>query len=129
MFGRPNDEPLFCASFIFEQHSRDADFEALDAEIARAAEGNPGFVGKETWFDADKKRLNASYYWRSMEDLQTFSKHQVHVRAKRRYKEWYSGFHVVISEVLRSYGDDAFDHVTPNSRARTGQREKGSGAP
>lgn len=118
MFGRPNTEPLFCASFIFEQHTRDADFEELDAQIALAAEGNPDFVGKETWFDADKKRMNASYYWRSMEDLQTFSKHEVHLTAKRRYKEWYSGFHVVISEVLRSYGDSAVDHVTPNSRAR-----------
>lgn len=118
MFGRPNSEPLYCASFIFEQHTRDASFEALDAEIAIAAAQNPGFVGKETWFDAEKKRMNASYYWRSMEDLQVFAKHDVHVTAKRRYKEWYSGFQVVISEVLRSYGDGAIDHVTPNSRRR-----------
>lgn len=118
MFGRPNAAPLYCAAFIFEQHTRDDAFEELDAEIARAAERNPGFVGKEVWFDADKKRINSSYYWRSMDDLQVFAKDQVHVTAKRRYKEWYSGFHIVISEVLRSYGDAAFDHVTPNSRKK-----------
>lgn len=118
MFGKANDAPLYCAAFIFEQHTRDAEFEELDGAIARAAEANPGFVGKEVWFDADRQKISSNYYWSSMEDLQRFAKDPVHIAAKRRYQEWYGGFHIVISEVLRSYGDGAFEHVTPNARAR-----------
>lgn len=38
--------------------------------------------------------------------------------AKRQYQQWYKGFHIVISEVIRSYGDGALDHITPNARQR-----------
>ncbi|MEO5806970.1 monooxygenase family protein [Devosia sp.] len=111
-------EKLFCAAFIFSQHTNDDSFKLLDDEIAAAALASPGFAGKENWFSRDGTRINASYYWRSMEELQVFSRHPVHREAKRRYKEWYDGFHIVISEIVRSYGDGAFEHVTPNARAR-----------
>ena len=58
-----------------------------------------------------------TYYWDSLETLRTFSTDPVHQQAKREYARWYKGYHIVVSEVLRSYGDGAFDHVTPNTRA------------
>ena len=30
--------------------------------------------------------------------------------AKRRYSEWLSGYQVIISQVLRTYGDKTIDH-------------------
>ena len=48
--------------------------------------------------------------------MQAFSQHPHHLEAKRQYARWYKGFHIVISEVLRSYGDGAFAHLTPNNR-------------
>ena len=42
--------------------------------------------------------------------------HPKHIEAKKRYADWYNGYHVVISEVLRSYGDAAFAHITPTAK-------------
>jgi hypothetical protein len=39
-------------------------------------------------------------------------------RAKRHYQQWYKGFHIVISEVIRSYGEGALNPITPNARQR-----------
>lgn len=33
-----------------------------------------------------------------------------HLEAKRRYSEWLAGYQVVISQVLRSYGDGRIAH-------------------
>lgn len=79
---------MFSAAFIFKPGSYDKRVHALDTLIEAAARANPGFLGSETW----------------------------HSEAKHQYQQWYKGFHSVISEVIRSYGDGAFKHVTPNSR-------------
>ena len=76
----------------------------------------PGYLGVEAWQDADGRRGNATYYWDSLDTLKAFSTHPVHQQAKREYARWYAGYHIVVSQVLRSYGDGAFAHVTPNQR-------------
>lgn len=107
---------MFIAQFIFETSNVTEEFLALDALIAQAAEDNPGFIGKESWFTEGGERRNSIYYWQDKQSLKAFSLHPKHLEAKKRYQEWYSGFHVVISEVTKSYGDNAFSHLTPNSR-------------
>lgn len=107
---------MFIAAFIFEPGTYDARFHALDANIEAAAQGNPGYLGRETWVSEDGQRYNASYYWKDLESLAEFSRHPQHLEAKRDYQRWYKGFHIVISEVIRSYGDGALTHITPNSR-------------
>ncbi len=108
---------MLMASFIFTEKNLDAEFFALDAMIAEAAQATPGFLGKENWIAPDGSKRNSVYYWENQTALSQFSRHPKHVEAKRRYKDWYDGFHVVIAEVQKSYGDDAFDHITPNARA------------
>ncbi len=68
---------------------------------------------------ADGDRINATYYWENLEALREFSNHPKHLQAKRQYRQWYDGYHIVISEILRSYGDGAFDHFTSNDRRST----------
>jgi heme-degrading monooxygenase HmoA len=108
---------MFIAAFIFEPGTYDARFHALDANIEAAAASNPGYLGRETWRSEDGARYNASYYWTDLESLKAFSQHPQHLEAKRDYQLWYKGFHIVISEVIRSYGDGALAHITPNSRS------------
>ncbi len=105
---------MYSAAFIFEPGQYDDTFHRLNGEIAEAAEATPGFLGSETWTNDAGTRVNAVYYWETLEALQTFAAHPRHVEAKRRYAEWYDGFHVVIAQVLDSYGDGHIDHVTPN---------------
>ena len=107
---------MYSAAFIFEPGQYDDRFHALDALIESAARANPGFLGSENWQSADGKRINATYYWTDLESLKVFSSDPRHLEAKSQYRQWYKGFQIVISEVIRSYGDGGFEHVTPNSR-------------
>ena len=107
---------MYSIAFIFEPASYDERFHALDAQIEAAAQANPGYLGRENWQSADGKRFNATYYWSSLEALQTFSQNPQHLEAKRNYQRWYKGFHIVIAQVIRSYGDGTLNHITPNQR-------------
>ncbi len=109
---------MHMAQFVFETSNVTEEFLELDALILQAAEDNPGYVGKENWLSEDGNRRNAVYYWQNEVALKEFASHPKHLEAKKRYQEWYSGFHVVIAEVSKSYGDSAFRHLTPNSRKR-----------
>lgn len=103
---------MISAAFIWEPGTYDAEFNQLNALIEEAAQTTPGFLGVESWTSEDGKRNNATYYWSSLENLKMLSAHPKHIEAKRRYAEWYNGYQVVISEVIRSYGDGAFAHLT-----------------
>ncbi|GHA45860.1 hypothetical protein GCM10008927_08660 [Amylibacter ulvae] len=109
---------MFTANFIFTETNLDEEFFRLDALILQAAEDTEGYLGKENWVSQDGKKRNSIYYWENMAALKQFSRHPSHIEAKKRYTEWYGGFHVVITEVVKSYGDDAFAHITPNARKR-----------
>ena len=102
----------------FQRESLNEEFFALDALIEEAAQDNPGFAGKDSWVSTDGGRRNSIYYWNDQVSLSAFSRHPKHLEAKMRYQEWYGGFHVVVSEISKAYGDGAFIHTTPNGRAR-----------
>ena len=111
---------MHSAAFIFEPGTYDARFHELNALIDAAARATPGYLGTESWRSSDGSRANATYYWESLEALREFSTHPKHVEAKREYQRWYRGYHIVISEIVKSYGDGALAHYTPNTRvART----------
>lgn len=111
---------MFSASFIWEPGVYDAEFHRLNAILDGLARSLPGFLGVEFWQTADGHRKNATYYWDNLDTLKLFSAHPSHQEAKRQYAQWYNGYHIVISEVLRSYGDGAFAHITPNDRKSAG---------
>lgn len=108
---------MYSAAFIFRPGTYDDEFHRLNGLIDAAANANDGFLGAETWQSADGKTFNATYYWQSLESLKAFSTHPSHLEAKKQYSRWYDGYHIVISEVLRSYGDDTIAHITPNGRS------------
>lgn len=107
---------MFTSAFIFEVKEYDDDFRALDQQILSIAESTEGYLGKESWQTADGSRINSTYYWDNEEALKTFSRHPKHIEAKRQYAKWYKGYHVVIAEVVRTYGDNVLNHITPNER-------------
>ncbi|MEO8022975.1 antibiotic biosynthesis monooxygenase [Polaromonas sp.] len=109
---------MYSASFIFEPGTYDERFHTLDALIEEAALATPGYLGAETWRSPDGERVNATYFWETEESLRAFSVHPSHLEAKSQYTRWYKGFHIVISQVLHSYGDGTILHITPNQRKR-----------
>lgn len=107
---------MYCAAFIWEPGEYDAEFHRLNALIDAVATSLPGFLGTDTWQSPDGRRKCMNYYWSDLDTLKVFSSDPVHLEAKRQYFKWYNGYHIVISQVLRSYGDGAFRHITPNQR-------------
>jgi heme-degrading monooxygenase HmoA len=107
---------VYCASFIWQPGSYDAEFHRLNALIDQVAQSLPGYLGVESWQATDSTRRCANYYWADLETLKLFSDHPTHQQAKRQYARWYDGYHIVISEVIRSYGDGNVSHITANNR-------------
>ncbi len=107
---------MYSASFIFEPGTYDEKFHELDALIEAAANATVGYLGLEVWKSTDGLKTNAVYYWQTLESLKEFATHPKHLEAQRQYKRWYKGFHIVITQVIKSYGDGAISHITPNER-------------
>ncbi len=105
---------MYIASFIWEPGTYDAEFNELNTIIQAAANKSPGFIGVEEWVCDAGKRRNATYYWETMDGIKALASDPSHIAAKQKYAKWYDGYHVVISEVVKSYGDYAFPHFTPN---------------
>lgn len=110
---------VYSAAFIFKPGKYDDEFHRLNDLIDQAAQSNDGFLGAETWYSKDGTILNATYYWDSLDALGEFSRNPHHLEAKQQYSRWYDGYHIVVSEVVRSYGDEKIPHFTPNDRSRS----------
>ena len=110
---------MYCASLIWEPGDYDSEFERLNEEIERIACSLPGYLGVESWQSTEGSRRCASYYWTDLDTLKGFSTHPTHLEAKRQYSRWFKSYHVVVSEVIRSYGNGMLKHITPNSRDRS----------
>ncbi|MBV9009426.1 MAG: DUF4188 domain-containing protein [Verrucomicrobia bacterium] len=103
---------MYCASFIWEPGTYDAEFHRLNGLIAAVAQSSSGFLGSDSWQSPDGTRRCANYYWSDLETLKAFSIHPTHHEAKQQYARWYRGYQIVISEVIRSYGDGNLPHIT-----------------
>lgn len=107
---------MYCASFISQPGTYDSEFHDLTRMIDQVASSLVGFLGVESWHASDSERKCTNYYWADLEALKAFASHPVHRQAKRHYARWYDGYHVIISEIVRSYGDGSILHITPNDR-------------
>ena len=109
---------MVSATFIFTKKQYDAEFERLDALVEAALEANPEYRGKDSWTNDDKGQRCVVYYFATRSGLESLSRLSAHREAKAQYTRWYAGYHVVVAEVLASYGDGTFDHPTPNDLYR-----------
>lgn len=103
---------MYSATFIFDKKQFDERFHQIDAEIAAFARNTTGYLGEEAWENPETGRICNVYYWESMQGLQELMRHPRHLEAKAAQSNWLNGYQVVISQVMRSYGDGAFPHPT-----------------
>lgn len=103
---------MISATFIFAAGQFDAEFHALDAEIAAAARLTDGYLGEESWEDRQNGRIANVYYWESEAGLQQLMQLPQHLAAKQRQQQWLNGYQVIVSQILRSYGDKQLPHPT-----------------
>lgn len=103
---------MYSATFIFDKKQFDDDFYRLNESIATVAKQTKGYIGEEAWENPETGRVSNVYYWESMEGLQKLMHHPRHIEAKEKQSNWLNGYQVVISQVIRAYGDRAFRHPT-----------------
>ncbi|KUZ63355.1 antibiotic biosynthesis monooxygenase [Burkholderia ubonensis] len=96
---------MYASTFIFRAAQYDDEFHRLDRQIADMARATPGYLGEETWENAETGLIQNVYYWESEEALQQLIRHPAHLEAKAKQARWLDGYRVVISKVLREYGD------------------------
>jgi len=96
---------MYSLTFLFGRRQFDEKFHRLDAEIAAAAKSMPGYFGEESWENVASGPVSNVYCWESLEALQGQMHHPAHRQAKAEQSKWLNGYQVVISKVLRTYGD------------------------
>ena len=110
-------QPMYSSTFIFAKGQYDDEFHRLDEVIANAARATPGYLGEETWENPSNGLISNVYYWESLEALQGLVKHPTHLEAKSKQGNWLAGYQVVISQVLRTYGDSKLKALLPMGNA------------
>jgi heme-degrading monooxygenase HmoA len=96
---------MFSSTFTFVPGQFDETFHRFDKEIAAFAKSIPGYLGDETWENQTNGLVSNVYYWETLEALQQLTEHPTHLLAKSSQGKWLDGYQIVISQVLRVYGD------------------------
>ena len=107
---------MYSSSFTFAPGQFDESFHRLDQEIAEFAKSIPGYLGEETWENTATGIVSNVYYWETLEALQQLTQYPAHLLAKSRQGEWLDGYQIVISQVLRVYGDSRLKDKLPSPK-------------
>ncbi|MFC3114702.1 antibiotic biosynthesis monooxygenase family protein [Cellvibrio fontiphilus] len=99
---------MYSSTFIFLKKQFDEEFYALDKAIADAAKSIPGYLCEESWENPESGFVSNVYYWESLEALHELVRHPKHLQAKASQEKWLDGYQVVISQVLKTYGNTEF---------------------
>ena len=104
---------MFSSTFTFTPGQFDETFHRLDSEIAAFAKSIPGYLGEETWENPANGLVSNVYYWETLEALRQLTEHPTHLLAKSSQAKWLDGYRIVISHVLRVYGDAKLNGKLP----------------
>ncbi|KKX63737.1 antibiotic biosynthesis monooxygenase family protein [Pseudomonas putida] len=108
---------MYSSTFIFAKKQFDEAFHQLDQEIAAIAKSIPGYLGEEAWENSQTGLFSNVYYWSSLEALQKLVEHPRHLEAKAAQENWLAGYQVIISEVIKIYGDSKLGEKWPIATA------------
>ena len=108
---------MYSSTFIFAKKQFDEAFHRLDQEIAAIAKSIPGYLGEEAWENPQTGLFSNVYYWSSLEALQILVEHPRHLEAKAAQENWLAGYQVIISEVIKIYGDSKLGEKWPIATA------------
>jgi heme-degrading monooxygenase HmoA len=104
---------MFSSTFIFAKGQFDEEFHRIDQAVAEAARKTPGYLGEEAWENPASGMVSNVYYWETLESLQALIRHPTHMEAKAKQEKWLNGYQVIISKVIRVYGDSKLDALLP----------------
>lgn len=97
---------MYSSTFTFAKGQYDDEYLRLDQAIADAAKSIPGYLGEEAWENSSTGLISTVYYWESLDALHVLMNHPLHQQAKAQQARWLDGYQVVISQVIKVYGDN-----------------------
>ena len=103
---------MISATFLFKQFASDPVFESLDQSIENFVTNHPEYLGRDQWSNQEKGILAVVYYFESEKGLEALKEFSDHKTAKLNHAQWYEGYQVIISQVIKSYGNGKLEHVT-----------------
>jgi hypothetical protein len=74
-------------------------------------------LGEESWENKATGLVSKRLLLESLEALQQLVHHPRHLEAKAAQGNWLAGYQVIISQVIRTYGDSSLGHVLPIAAA------------
>ena len=101
---------MYSATFIFIKKQFDEEFYQLDQAISEIAKQTTGYIGEESWENTETGLVSTVYYWHTMDGLYELMQHPKHQEAKAKQSNWLDGYQVIVSQVLRTYGDGKVQH-------------------
>ena len=104
---------MYSSTFIFAKGQFDDEFHRLDEQIAAAARATPGYLGDEAWGNPSNGLVSNVYYWESLQALRALIENPTHLEAKAKQSKWLAGYQVIVSQVLRTYGDGKLSKLLP----------------
>jgi ribosomal protein S18 acetylase RimI-like enzyme len=96
---------VYSSTFTYIAKEFDAEFYQLDKKIAEAAKSISGYLGEETWENKETGKVSNIYFWDSLESLQQLIKDPNHIIAKQQPTKWLESYHVTISKIAKTYGN------------------------
>jgi heme-degrading monooxygenase HmoA len=108
---------MYSSTFIFAKGQFDDEFHRLDEQIAAAARATPGYLGEEAWENPSNGLVSNVYYWESLQALRALIENPTHLEAKAKQSNWLEGYQVIVSQVLRTYGDGKLSKLLPTQSA------------
>jgi heme-degrading monooxygenase HmoA len=93
-----------------------ADYQAMEAELAAAVEGAPGFLGAKSFVADDGERLTV-VWWRDAGTLEQWRNLPRHREAQATGRaRWYERYEMEVAEVVRT---SRFERTTASELTQT----------
>lgn len=98
------EPPYYAAILSTRRTSEDPDgYADMGARMARLAEAQPGYLGRDSLDGRDGRELTVVYY-DTEEAIRRWAEHSEHLVAQRLGRErWYESYEVRIARVERAY--------------------------
>ncbi len=103
-------DEVYCATFIFKKGNFNEEFHRLDKLIADFARATQGYIGEESYENAENGQIINLYYWNDPAGLRALMQNQDHRQAKQQQARWLNGYQVIVSKVLAAYNNGKFVH-------------------
>jgi len=95
--------PYYAVIFSSKRNTVDDGYYALNTHLMGVANDHPGYLGIESYREADGRGISIVYF-DSLESIQAWRSNPQHTAAKAQHEKWYDSHRVQISRVERAYG-------------------------